>query len=121
MWCLRARLIASGVGFCALMAGCAQQTANPPVAINNRPTQMVAVDTAATPQFAVDCIATPATQPVSEQDIIRWSTRGDTDDIIIDRLQRSPAIFHLGTGDEIHLRDAGVSDEVIRAMKATAG
>jgi adenylate cyclase class IV len=55
------------------MAGCAEQTANPPQAINNRPSSVVAVDTASTPEFAVDCIATPATQPVSQQDIIRWS------------------------------------------------
>jgi hypothetical protein len=102
--------------------GCARQTASPPEAIDNRPISAVAVGNSATPQFAVDCVATPAaTQPVTQQEIIRWSVRGESDDVIIDRLQKSPAIFHLGTSDEIHLRDAGVSDEVIRAMKATAG
>jgi hypothetical protein len=84
---------------------------------------MVAMNSGSMPEFAVNCTADTAitTQPVTQQDIIRWSVRGDSDDVIIDRLQQSPAIFHLGTSDEIRLRDAGVSDEVIRAMKATGG
>ncbi len=59
-------------------------------------------------------------RPVSVEDIVNWSIRGTGDDVIIDRIEHCSNSFHLSPSQEIHLRDAGVSDEVIRAMKATA-
>ena len=55
--------------------------------------------------------------PISEQDVIAMATRGDPDDVIIDHIYRSPSVFHLTATEENKLRDAGVSDEVIGAMR----
>ena len=57
---------------------------------------------------------------VSRQDVVDWSNRGVRDDIIIDRIDRSGTVFTLNGADENRLRDAGVSEDVIRAMKDTA-
>jgi surface antigen len=57
---------------------------------------------------------------VTRQDIIGWVRQGDRDDLIIDRIDRSGTVFHLSSKDENALRDAGVSEEVIRAMKDTS-
>jgi outer membrane lipoprotein SlyB len=56
-------------------------------------------------------------RPINQQDVIAMSARGDPDDVIIDRIDRSPSVFHLTAADENKLRDAGVSDEVIGAMR----
>lgn len=56
---------------------------------------------------------------VTKEDVIAWSSRGDRDEAIIDRIEHSGTVFRLSARDENDLRDAGVSDEVIRAMKAT--
>ena len=67
--------------------------------------------------------AQPATEimrPVSREEVIGWSIRGISDDVILDRLQHSDTVFHLTASEEIHLRDAGVSEEVVRAMRSTA-
>lgn len=58
--------------------------------------------------------------PITKQEIISWSSHGTKDDVIIDRIDRSGAVFHLTAADENRLRDAGVSEQVIRAMKDTA-
>jgi uncharacterized protein YcfJ len=57
---------------------------------------------------------------ITRQDVIKWVRHGDRDDIIIDRIDRSGTVFSLTSRDENALRDAGVSEEVIRAMKDTA-
>jgi hypothetical protein len=57
---------------------------------------------------------------VTKGDVIEWARRGDRDDLIIDRIERSGTVFHLSSRDENQLRDAGVGEEVIRAMKDTA-
>jgi uncharacterized protein YcfJ len=57
---------------------------------------------------------------VSQQDVIGWTSRGMRDSEIIDRIDRSGTVFHLTAADENHLRDAGVSEDVIREMKDTA-
>lgn len=59
-------------------------------------------------------------QSVTKDDVIRWHDRGDRDEVIIDRVDRSGTVFHLSSRDENQLRDAGVSEEVIRSMKDTA-
>jgi len=58
--------------------------------------------------------------PVTSSDVVRWSASGMRQDIIIDRIERSPSVFHLTAADENALRDKGVSEVVIQEMKATA-
>ena len=52
-----------------------------------------------------------------------WRVRKDGSffwaSVIIDRIHRSGTTFHLSATDENELRDAGVSEEVVRAMKDT--
>jgi len=60
------------------------------------------------------------TAAVTKRDVINWTARGTRDDIIIDRVERSGTVFHLTAADENQLRDEGVSECVIRSMKATA-
>lgn len=57
---------------------------------------------------------------LSREDVIRWTSQGVRDDIIIDRIDRSGTVFHLTAADQNDLRDEGVSEPVIRAMKDTA-
>jgi len=57
---------------------------------------------------------------VTRNDVIDWTRRGDREDLIIDRIDHSGTVFHLSARDENQLRDAGVGEEVIRAMKDTA-
>ncbi len=57
---------------------------------------------------------------ISKKDIIQWTDRGTKDEVIIDRIDRSDTVFYLTAADENELRDAGVSEDVIRAMKDTA-
>lgn len=61
-----------------------------------------------------------AAQPgVTKYDVIDWSRRGLSDDIIIDRIERSGTIFRLTAADLNDLRDQGVRESVIRAMQET--
>lgn len=62
----------------------------------------------------------PATARVTKVDVMDWSRRGVRDDIIIDRIDRSGTVFYLKAAEENQLREAGVSEDVIRAMKDTA-
>ena len=57
---------------------------------------------------------------VSRDDVIRWSKDGVKDEVIIDRIERSGTAFRLTAADETALRDANVSEEVLRAMKNTS-
>lgn len=57
---------------------------------------------------------------VTKRDVIEWNDRGVKDEVIIDRIERSGQTFRLTGADENELRDAGVSESVIRAMKNTA-
>lgn len=61
-----------------------------------------------------------ASTRVTQDDVIAWSGRGMRDGEIIDRIDRSGTVFHLTAADENRLRDAGVSEEVIREMRDTA-
>ena len=53
-------------------------------------------------------------------DVIAWTRQGVKEEVIIDRIQRSGVIFHLSPQEENRLRDAGVAENVVRAMKDTA-
>jgi surface antigen len=57
---------------------------------------------------------------ISKSDVISWTDQGVRDDIIIDRIERSGAVFRLSAADQNDLRDHHVSEAVIRAMKDTA-
>jgi len=61
-----------------------------------------------------------ASTRVTKDDVVAWSSRGMRNSEIIDRIDRSGTVFHLTAADENQLRDAGVSEEVIREMKDTA-
>jgi hypothetical protein len=63
--------------------------------------------------------ASAAAAAVTRGDVIEWTRRGDRDEQIIDRIDRVLAVIHLSARDENDLRDAGVSEGVIRAMKNT--
>ena len=58
-----------------------------------------------------------ASNAVSRADIMSWSRSGVKDEIIIDRIQRSGQTFTITATDEQQLKQAGVSDAVILAMK----
>jgi hypothetical protein len=106
----------------AVVVGC-QSSSPKPVALVEPDHCTPAVQTA---QFAsTDCQAEARTvasrsRPVTREDIIAWTVRGTRDQIIIERITTSGSTFHLNTADEISLRDAGVSEDVVRVMKATA-
>jgi surface antigen len=55
--------------------------------------------------------------PVIREDVVVWSRQGTSDEVIIDRIERSGSRFHLTAADEDSLRAQGVSDDVLRAMK----
>ena len=57
---------------------------------------------------------------ISPETVAAWAQAGARDDVIIDRIERSDAVIRLTAGDEMRLRRAGVSDDVICAMKETA-
>ncbi|MFN4241670.1 MAG: glycine zipper domain-containing protein [Tepidisphaerales bacterium] len=59
-------------------------------------------------------------QALTTADVIRWTQTGVQEVVIIDRIERSGTRFNLTAADERQLRDAGVSENVIRAMRATA-
>ncbi len=52
-------------------------------------------------------------------DIIAWTNQGVRDDIIVDRIERGGTVFDLSAADQNDLRDRGVSETVIRAMRDT--
>ena len=57
---------------------------------------------------------------LSPREVVTWTQSGARDDVIIDRIERSDTVFRLTAGDEMQLRQQGVSDDVICAMKETA-
>ena len=57
---------------------------------------------------------------VTKSEVITWTDQGVRDDIIIDRIDRSGTVFRLSAADQNDLRDHGVSESVIHAMKDTA-
>jgi uncharacterized protein YcfJ len=54
---------------------------------------------------------------ITNLDVMDWTRQGVKEDIVIDRIQRSGQTFTLTATDERDLRNAGVSDRVIQAMK----
>jgi uncharacterized protein YcfJ len=58
--------------------------------------------------------------PVTKSDVITWTNQGVRNDIIIDRINRSGVASDLTAADQNDLRNQGVSESVIRAMKDEA-
>jgi uncharacterized protein YcfJ len=58
-----------------------------------------------------------ASRTVTKRQVIQWTGDGVKDEIIIDRIEQSGTVFSITVTDENELRDVGVSEEVIRAMK----
>jgi uncharacterized protein YcfJ len=58
-------------------------------------------------------------KPITRENVITWTQKGVKDDVIIQHVQDSGTVFHLTAADENDLRDANVSEDVIRAMKDT--
>jgi hypothetical protein len=56
-------------------------------------------------------------QWISKADVIDMTRRGVSEDVIIDRIQRSGTVFQLTAADENDLRDHDVSESVIRVMR----
>jgi hypothetical protein len=54
---------------------------------------------------------------VTKRQVIDWTRQGVKDELIIDRIEQSGTVFSITVTDENELRDAGVSEEVIRSMK----
>ncbi|MGE5608688.1 MAG: glycine zipper domain-containing protein [Bacillota bacterium] len=71
-------------------------------------------------RYAAPAPAAAPSQRVTKNDVIKWTDQGTKDEVIIDRIERSGTIFNITAADENELRDAGVSEEVVRAMKDTA-
>jgi len=65
-------------------------------------------------------LQTSVHRTITREEVIAWSLRGTRDETIIDRIECSGTVFHLTTSDELRLREAGVSDDVVKAMKMTA-
>ena len=58
---------------------------------------------------------------LSLNDIKEMHSVGVPDSIIVQTIENSDEVFNLGAKDIIELKQAGVSDEVIAALQATAG
>ena len=63
--------------------------------------------------------ASTSASGVTTEDVVLWSRNGTRDEVIIDRIERSGTVFQLTAADENNLRSQGVSEDVVRAMKAT--
>ena len=55
-------------------------------------------------------------QPLTLADVKALAKAGISEDVMINQIQNSRTIFHLGAADIIDLRDAGVTDKVINYM-----
>jgi len=61
--------------------------------------------------------AETASAAVCPRDVIRWSRDGRTDEQILQTLEERRAVVPLTAADENNLRDAGVSETLIEAIK----
>ncbi|HEX8912127.1 MAG TPA: glycine zipper domain-containing protein [Humisphaera sp.] len=57
---------------------------------------------------------------VTREQVVQWTQAGVRDDIIVDRIERSDTVFRMTAADERDLRQQGVSETVLMAMRDTA-
>ena len=65
-------------------------------------------------------IGTQSAPVVTQEQVLRWHAQGTPPEIILDRLQTSTSVFQLTAAEENRLRDAGISEYIIRVMKDSA-
>jgi hypothetical protein len=87
-----------------------------PVVVTPAPEYLAAVQTTPVSTKVVET----ASVTVGPRDVIRWSRDGRTDEQILQMLEDCRAIMPLTAADENHLRDAGVSETVIEALKVSS-
>lgn len=71
-------------------------------------------------RYVSETPAAPARNRPTLDEVVAWSREGLSEELIIDRIERSDVVFSLTVADENSLADQGVSENVIRAMRATA-
>jgi hypothetical protein len=57
-----------------------------------------------------------AMKPLTNEDIVKLVTAGVGEDVILPKIQATPAAFRLETDDILALKKAGVSDRIVTAM-----
>lgn len=67
-----------------------------------------------------DATYDPHVRPMTVQDVDTLSSQGVSDSLIISQIRSTRSIFHLSTQDIVGLKQAGVSENVIQAMIASA-
>jgi len=63
-------------------------------------------------------VTSAALTAVTMSDVMNWTAQGVSDDDIIARIEHSDVIFRLTAADEVQMRDARVSNQVIHAIAA---
>lgn len=65
------------------------------------------------------CASAPRPAPLTTAEIVQMSQRKIADDIIIERIRASGAVYRLSAAELVKLHDQGVSDAVLNAMQNT--
>lgn len=119
-----------GLLWCGTTAGVGCQSAgssdrraaavDPPMAT---PMRIAAVPATAEPIAPVAVAPSGSAAPgrvVTQDEVLNWTARGVGSDVILDRLDGATCPARLTTADEVHLHAAGVSNDVIRALRQAA-
>lgn len=69
--------------------------------------------------FLTGCASAPRPAPLTSAEIVQMSQRKISDDIIIERIRASGAVYRLSAAELVKLHDQGVSDPVLNAMQNT--
>lgn len=65
------------------------------------------------------CASVPRPAPLTTAEIVQMSERKLADDIIIERIRASRAVYRLSAAELVKLHDQGVSNAVLNAMQNT--
>ena len=65
------------------------------------------------------CASAPRPAPLTTAEIVQMSQRKLSDDIIIERIRASGAVYRLSAAELVKLHDQGVSDAVLNALQNT--
>lgn len=63
-------------------------------------------------------ITPAALTAITMRDVIEWTAQGVNGEVIVWRIEHSDAVFRLTAANEVQLRDACVSNQVIHALAA---
>lgn len=78
-----------------------------------------AIGSAKDDKRAAQVAAAQRQPPLSLQDVINLTASGMSDEVIIDQIRRSGAVYHLTAQDLMTLQNGGVREPVIRELQAT--